>query len=645
MSFETANLEETFKKNLEFFKEQIPLYYEKFKDYEPEADLVIDNGRITVYDRKKESYLYPNDGRLIAYEQLAQWMANPQFITLSNTKIEGNPEWLHIRYMGKLIDLKKELLEQKLSAVDRSLPALITFGIGLGTHIEFIAENIPVKDWLILEPNEDFFYISLHTLDWERVFKNFERHGRYLALFVGEEAYNHGKINSFFNTIGPFKTSTAFLFVHYLTKDAKDFLNKVATELARHISFFGFFDDEVISLKHTLTNIKNRVQLLNPHGKKLKPDIPAVVVGSGPSLEKYIDLLKEHQEKLFIISCGSALGILEKQGIVPDLHVNIERNAPPYEAVMVSTTEEFRKKIPFAGANNNYPPFFEAFGKNAMYLKAADAGAMLFPQPPLYFVNPTVTNTGLAMAFYLGFERVYLLGVDLAFPEKKHHAKGSVYETAFKDIAEQIYKGNIEVEGNFGGRLPTTSIFYSSLRIMEESIEFFTSQRKFEVFNPNFGAKIEGAETLKPEELKEHWRELKNTKENFSSKWWNNVVEPLKDEWFDFPRVKMQLLTNFHQLKMVVEEKLSEAQDINSYAEAIQELYDYLRVLAPHNKMLHNMLHGTWNLFLAHMYVGIYSASPKEQKLEFLNRAKELFKEMLEEMEKELLKLYSFFPY
>ena len=645
MPFEVANLEKTFKKNLEFFKANIPSLYSKFKDYKPKADLIIEGDRINIYDREKNTYLYPKDGRLVALEQIAQWMANPQYITLSNTKIEGKEEWLHKRYIGKLIDLKKELLEPKLSAVDRPLSTLITVGVGLGTHIEFFSENIPVEDWLILEPNEDFFYISLHTVDWERIYKNFERNGRYFAILTGEDALDFKRVNSFFKTVGPFKASTAFLFVHYLSKDNGDFVQKMATELIRHISFFGFFDDEVISLRHTLQNIKNGVPLLNPHDKGLKPDIPAVVVGSGPSLERYIDLLKEHQNGLFIISCGSALGILEKHGIVPDLHVNIERNDPPYRAAISSTTEEFRKKIPFAGANNNYPPFFEAFGKNAMYLKAADAGAELFPQQPLYFVNPTVTNTGLALAYYLGFERVYLLGVDLAFPEKRHHAKGSVYETVFKEIAEKVYKGELEVEGNFGGKLQTTSIFYTSLKVMEEAIDIFSSWRKFEVFNPNFGAKIEGAKPLKPEELKEHWEELKNTKETFTSQWWDKTVEPLKEEWFDFPKVKMQLLTNFHELKNLARNRLENAQTFDDFAEAIQELYDYLRILAPHNRILHHLMHGTWNLFLAHMYVGIYSASPADRRLEFLKRARELFFEMLDEMERELLNLYSYFPY
>ena len=368
-------------------------------------------------------------------------------------------------------------------------------------------------------------------------------------------------------------------------------------------------------------------------------------MGSGPSLDFLLPYLKRYRDKLFVISCGTALGILEKNGIVPDLHVNIERNRPPYDAAVSSTSEEFRKKIPFLGANNNFPPFFEIFGKAAQYLKANDAGAELFPQKKLFFVNPTVTNTGLAIAYYLGFERVYLFGVDLAFPDKKrHHAKGSVYETLFKEEAQKLLRGDLEVEGNFGGTLLTNHIFYNSIRSMELAIKHFRSEReRFEVFNPNRGAKIEGATPLEEEELIKQLEELPKPEKPYG--FWDKAVEPLKEEWFDFPKVKMQLMTNFFQLKRVMEEEMEKLLMGEGKAlDILQEFYDYLRVIQKHNIILYRLLHGTLNLFIATMYAGLLADADRERRERYLKEAINLLRELLGEMERQIYDLYGYFP-
>ena len=642
------NLEERFYKNLKLLGRIYPQLLEKFEKYTPNADLILDPKEgWNIYDRKKDSFLYPKDGRLVTYQQLAQWLQKPNFFTLLPTYVKGNPDWLHIRYINKLIDLRKEILKDSgLSIGGESLPLLIVAGIGLGQHLEFLTSNFEIENLLILEPNEDFFYISLHLLDWEKILKPFDGNPfKNFLLLVGEDALEVDKSLDFFERIGPFKVSTSFLYLHYLTEEFDNFLKKLVTDVGRTVSFFGFFDDEIISLKHTLTNIKNKVPLFDPINKDFQTPETAVVVGSGPSLEELLPYLKRYRNKLFVISCGTALSILEKNGIVPDLHVNIERNEPPYRVAKKTTSEEFRKKITFLGANNNFPKIFEIFGKSAYYLKGADAGAYLFKdKEPLPFVNPTVTNTGLALAFYLGFKKVFLFGVDLAFPEKKHHAKGSYYETVSN--AEKIYKGDIEVEGNFGGKIPTNRIFYSSIRVMEHAIKHFKQQKEhFEVFNPNRGAKIKGAKPITVDELETLLKTLPEENiEEFKQRFWNLGTEIPRIEDFNFPQIKMQLMTNFFQLKQVMEADLENLNKTDNYKEVIEDFYNYLLVIINHNRLIFSLLHGTLTQFLAHTYLGIFADVPLDVKQNYLRQAFKLLKELLTEMEKEIYNLYKFFP-
>jgi hypothetical protein len=278
-----------------------------------------------------------------------------------------------------------------------------------------------------------------------------------------------------------------------------------------------------------------------------------------------------------------------------------------------------------------------------MYLKGADAGAELFPKDidRLYYVNPTVTNTGLALAFYLGFNKVYLVGVDLAFPEEKHHAEGSVYETVFKDW-QDIFKGEIEVEANFGGTVFTNSIFYASKRDMEEGIKYFRTLRKeFEVYNPNFGAKIEGAETLQPAEFEEHLEKLDKENKNLAEFLFGETLieNPLTD--MDLATKKMQIFTTFNQMKNLLLQELERFENYEDIPNALRDIYHIIKLTQNHNYIVYNLLRGTFTHALAHLFKAYFLEGNRERKIDFFKKAKEVIKEFLNEAEQELFKLYT----
>ena len=633
------NLEETFKKNLDFFRKEFPHIASLFENYTPEAELYLDN-TVGFNIKKNGQFLYPSDGRAVSYEQLLNWLQEPLHLVFPAVYQKGNTKDIHIRYINKLVDLRKKILKTEKLAVGEKLPLLIVVGVGLGLHLDFLAEAFQIENLIILEPEKDFFYISLHIIDWEKILKNINT----VQFFIGEDAKDIKLLLKYFDYITYFLATTGFIFIHYTTPETENLLKKLSVEISEKISGLGFFDDEIISLKHTLINIKNRIPLFNIGLEKGKPrSLPkaAAVVGSGPSLDKLLPYLKRYRDKLFIISCGTALGILEKNGIVPDLHVNIERNKAPYDVVIQTTSEEYREKVDFLGANNNWPEFFKAFGRNAYYLKANDTGSLLFKDyEKLYYVNPTVTNTGLSIAGYLGFEKVFLFGVDLAFPEEKQHAKGSYYDT----LPNFRYESHLEVEGNFGGTLKTSRVFYIGIQRMNEAIEFFQEVRPFEVYNPNYGAKIEKAKTVNEKELEGLLKNLPTANlEEFKKEYWQKYIEVPDIQQFNFPQIKMQLMTGIFQIRTAIEEKFNKAQTFEEYRFLIESIY-YLLLRLKDISLFYYLMIGTMTQFLSHMYVGIFVDAPVEVKLKFLEEAKKLLIEMLKEMEQEILNLYSYFP-
>jgi len=56
------------------------------------------------------------------------------------------------------------------------------------------------------------------------------------------------------------------------------------------------------------------------------------------------------------------------------------------------------------------------------------------------------------------------------------------------------------------------------------------------------------------------------------------------------------------------------------------------------------MIFGSLSLFMAYILRGLYTDVPLKERQRFLQLAKDLLNEFLEEMEKKLLELYPYFP-
>ena len=82
----------------------------------------------------------------------------------------------------------------------------------------------------------------------------------------------------------------------------------------------------ILSLSFLKNNlILSQKNSVNSH-KTYSQNMPAIIVGNGPSLDKEIDFLRKNQDNFVIFCSGSALKPLYKAGITPDFQVEIERS-------------------------------------------------------------------------------------------------------------------------------------------------------------------------------------------------------------------------------------------------------------------------------------------------------------------------------
>ena len=199
-------------------------------------------------------------------------------------------------------------------------------------------------------------------------------------------------------------------------------------------------------------------------------DVPAIVVSSGPSLNKNVRKLKEYKERAIIIACGSAVGALLSHGITPHFLVLID----PFPVVYDLMKDDLPKLSEVAMVAPYVTPHqlvSEYLGPRFFYLLTANTPdgimgnvAPLLPECDTLLHNISVSTAAVSLAQYMGSKTIILVGQDMAFAGDSSHAEGTRAITIDTQASEECY-----VEGWKGEKLRTMPAFkdlrdyYSSL--------------------------------------------------------------------------------------------------------------------------------------------------------------------------------------
>lgn len=221
--------------------------------------------------------------------------------------------------------------------------------------------------------------------------------------------------------------------------------------------------------KNTIRNMADLVQTksLLDFYQKMPKEMPFIMVASGPSLDKNIDELRDLKGRAFIMAADSALRVLLKHGIVPDMFVSVDaqKNQKHFEYPGVES-------IPiFTDGTNNYqtllkikaPKFFMNDMNPHVNRFLTKRGILL----PSFSSGGSVANDGYALASAMGFETIILVGQDLAYTDNKTHSQESVRGEWKLDANEFIHD---EADGYYGGKVKTSHEFQLYQKWFEEEI-------------------------------------------------------------------------------------------------------------------------------------------------------------------------------
>lgn len=187
----------------------------------------------------------------------------------------------------------------------------------------------------------------------------------------------------------------------------------------------------------------------------LPADIPAIIVSAGPSLNKNIIDLRKAKNRAFIVAVDTAVKPLVKAGIIPDLYVIVDGLKP----VELLDFDE-AKQIPLMPSITSAKRVLAHHtGKKIFYNEGQMLAYNLLAMNGISFSSVacggSVACSAFSLVYKLGFERIILVGQDLAMTGNKTHADGT-----FKEKMDEIDTSHcLMVEGNCEKEVPTRGDF------------------------------------------------------------------------------------------------------------------------------------------------------------------------------------------
>lgn len=501
--------------NLEAFKKYFPDIAEEFAQYTPVHWQVVANaaGEVNLLNVKHQTYLLGDNAKKESENIYAMFKDNPSRdeLVLNYT---GGKLYPHFHYRT-VVRIQNELKKYTTDSavLNQHIKSLLLFGIGNGYQLQCLLDAHEIGKLFVYEPNRDFFYSSLYSIDWKALLEKMDASQSSIYLNIGDDGSN--LVRDFltqFDRVGSYNLANMFLFKSYDNDVLEPTLNNLREEIRLVIGLSDNFENSRYLLSHSKWSVENGFKYLLKTETKppVLNDVPVFIVGNGPSLDNLLPILKEEHANVIVISCGTALQVLHKNHIVPDYHVDLEVNRSPYDWLVRINDKEYLKKINLITGNGVHPDVINAYNNAFLSLKKGEPATLtlesLFNEHDfvsLKYSYPTVSNFAIDCVLELGFKQIYLFGVDLGFVDHKHHhSKQSGYY--LEDGEEYIeytraYNTSLTVEGNLRPFVNTKYEFKMSKTIIELALA--NACTDVDVYNLNDGAKIKHTTPLEPKNV------------------------------------------------------------------------------------------------------------------------------------------------
>jgi len=194
---------------------------------------------------------------------------------------------------------------------------------------------------------------------------------------------------------------------------------------------------------------ENRSEIMRSPGiKRLGnkfTNIPAVIVGVGPSLDKNIKFLKYASGRALVIACDAALKVLLNEGIKPNFVTTLD----PQKDIIRFFKGLSTRDLTLIAPTVVHPEVLKCWqGKVVFYNKfAPDIPVLAKIQQAVPHVGElipggTVLSISYSLAFQAGADPITFVGQDLCYMDRMAYAHGTIYDD---EPFEKIIQGKQDV--------------------------------------------------------------------------------------------------------------------------------------------------------------------------------------------------------
>ena len=373
----------------------------------------------------------------------------------------------------------------------------IIIGVGLGMHIIDINTKINAEEYFIIEDDLELFKLSLFTTPYYKLNK------ATLFFSIGDDKEAFTKKfktfleNSFFRN----KYLKYLHFPAHPTEKIKFIKNALSSQSFASFPYKTNLDKYIRTLNYLNSGYKI-LNLATYFHNSTATQKPLLIIASGPSLDNNLEWLQQNHTKFIILALSATLKVLYEHKITPDIVTHLDGFTTSIEHLKGFEQKEFlSNSIAIMGAFTP-PEVLQYFKQENIYL-VEDHGT--------YYndgfdadTGPCIGSTSIMWSVQIGFQDIYLLGIDFAISESgsSHSSTHQLTKTKYDIEDIDTISSNISfrgdffaVQGNFREKVQTNPLFYSSILALNKTLPIIKQDYQH-IYNLNDGAYLKETHAL-----------------------------------------------------------------------------------------------------------------------------------------------------
>ncbi|OGI21022.1 MAG: hypothetical protein A2287_00655 [Candidatus Melainabacteria bacterium RIFOXYA12_FULL_32_12] len=492
----------------------------------------------------------------------------------------------------------------------------IITGLGLGYLFKryFLSSKGKI---IVYEPSLDILKFTLEIVDFSVELEDKRVHiaNTHIELmksleevFVHKDLINISGLNSSY-TLYPQEISI-------LKKDLSQIINHLEA------NYITLFQKSVEWVSQGLQNIPQHINNYNIDAlRSTFSTKPAVIVSSGPSLDKTIESLAQYRDKVIIFCVANAYKTLTKYNIKPDFitFIEVDDTSPQVKELDISDINMIILSVANAEIYKlDFKRKFIFYSNNDLYSRwISDIAGFSVEN---YQNKGTVSYCALYSAFMMGCNPIILLGQDLAYSANQCYSSDSAFGS-IKFVKDEItgeYKvelDNIEefkkfyierkhtdeftnelikikldsiksnltfVRGQNGDMLPTDANYAGFIKYFEHfAYEHSNPNSELQLINSSTGgAQIDGFKNVGLKEVLENLPTLEINVDSKIDQILTDYKEPVKEHIVEITRQVKYMAEEIGEFLILAQDALNKSEQLLLELKKDSFNVDRIRILA-----------------------------------------------------------------